>query len=476
MRNPFSSLSVPDPTPALFLVTISAVLVWVVGDAGWLSLLIIAAAIAPFLIYQLFTRPMSSILVLVVAASMPRLFLEIGGIKARPEHIAAGVACLAVPYWWKRNRELITWITADYVVLLYIAANYFCSAFVSVAPGQTIKWATQQLLVILPYFFLRVFLTSYQRFRQALNIMLAVGVAEAILALICFYSNRFFDTTLGMEVDQYGTIPGTFGTQLEANILGSTSAAYLIILLTLYFRERNNKLLLGAAIAYAGLAISLSRAAVLAAAIAVMVLVIYALRTKVTELRLVTKAAFTLLVVTLVLSPTLVSLYNERFSTVDVNDVAADDNTRGRVVTVALAFDDIVEHPILGNGTASFQLHYDAKDLGYGDLDQAGWIGNTEIRVLYDMGVVGLIILGAFVWCLARPAWKMARRENSTELLGLLLSAIVYCIAFQFTEGTLLAFAWVHLGLIGTAIALLKNREHAILERGLLPGAAESRI
>lgn len=470
MRNPSSSLSVPDPTPALFLVTISAVLVWVVGDAGWLSLLIIGAAIAPFLFYQLFTRPMAGIMVLVVAASMPRLYLEIGGVKARPEHIAAGVVCLAIPYWWKRNRGQITWTTADYLLLLYIATNYFCSAFVSIAPGQTIKWATQQLLVILPYFFLRVLLTSYRRFRQALNIMLAVGVAEAILALVCFHSNRFFDTLFGMEQDQYGNIPGTFGTQLEANILGSTSAAYLILLLTLYFKERNNKLLIGAAIAYAGLAISLSRAAVLAAGVAMLVLVVYALRAKITELRVVTRAAFTLLAVTLALAPMLVSLYNERFSTVDVSDVAADDNTRGRLVTTALAFDDILEHPILGSGTASFQLHYDAKDLGYGDLDQAGWIGNTEVRILYDMGAVGVIIFGLFAWYLARPAWKLARREHSIELLGLLLSAIVYCIAFQFTEGTLLAFSWVHLGLIGSGIALLKSGDHAMLERGLLSG------
>jgi len=476
MRNPSRSLSVPDPTPAFFLVTVAAVLVWVVGDAGWLSLLIIAAAIAPFLLYQLFTRPMANIVVLIVAASMPRLFLELGGTKARPEHIAVGLVCLAIPYWWKRSREQTVWITADYLLVLYIAVNYFTSTFMSVAPGQTIRWATQQMLVILPYFFLRVFLTSYQRFRKALNILLVVGVVEAIYALICFHANRFFGTIFGMEVDQYGIIPGTYGTQLEANILGSTSAAYLIMLLTLYFKEKNNKALAGAAIVFAGMAISLSRAAVLAAGMALLVLVVYALRTKITDRRLVTRAALTLIGVTLVLAPTLVSLYNERFSTVDVNDVAADDNTRGRVLTLALAFDDIVEHPVLGNGTASFQLHYDAKDLGYGDLDQAGWIGNTEVRVLYDMGAVGLVVFGLFVWYLARPAWKLATREHSTELLGLLLSGVVYCIAFQFTEGTLLAFAWVHLGLIGCGVALLKGRDHEVVERGLLPGTAESRI
>src|SRR5437588_135243 len=196
MRNPYSSLSVPDPTPAFFLVAIAAVLVWVVGDAGWLSLLIVGVAVAPCVLY---------------------------------------------------------------------------------------------LLVILPYFFLRVFLTSDWRFRKALEIVLLAGVMEAAYALLCFYSNRFFGTTFGMEQDQYGIIPGTYGTQLEANILGSTSAACLVMLLTLYFKERKAKFLAGAAITYAGMAVSLSRAAVLAAGVASLVVILYYWKKKVVTAQMLTR-------------------------------------------------------------------------------------------------------------------------------------------------------------------------------------------
>src|SRR5947209_20597719 len=114
------------------------------------------------------------------------------------------------------------------------------------------------------------------------------------------------------------------------------------------------------------------RAAVLAAGVSLLLLLIYALRSKITTRQVITRAALTLLAVTLVLAPTLISLYNERFSTVDVNNVAADDNTRSRVLTIAIAYDNIVEHPILGTGTASFQLSFEAKDFGYFDLDQPG--------------------------------------------------------------------------------------------------------
>jgi len=38
--------------------------------------------------------------------------------------------------------------------------------------------------------------------------------------------------------------------------------------------------------------------------------------------------------------------------------------------------------------------------------------------------------------------------------MTLMLGALVYSLTFQATEGTLLAFSWVHLGLIGCAVSI----------------------
>jgi hypothetical protein len=35
-----------------------------------------------------------------------------------------------------------------------------------------------------------------------------------------------------------------------------------------------------------------------------------------------------------------------------------------------------------------------------------------------------------------------------------MLGALVYSLTFQATEGTLLAFSWIHLGLIGCAVSI----------------------
>ena len=120
---------------------------------------------------------------------------------------------------------------------------------------------------------------------------------------------------------------------------------------------------------------------------------------------------------------------------------------------VTSAFDEVLKHPLLGGGTSSFQLTFDWQSLGEEWEDQ-GWIGNTEMRVLHDTGIVGLVVFGAFLVSLYRRSRKVLKLESNPELVALLASALVYCVSFQATEGTLLAFSWVHLGLIGCAISI----------------------
>jgi O-antigen ligase len=109
---------------------------------------------------------------------------------------------------------------------------------------------------------------------------------------------------------------------------------------------------------------------------------------------------------------------------------------------------------MLGGGTSSFQLAFDWQSLGE-DWEDQGWIGNTEMRVLHDTGIVGLVVFVAFLVSLYRRSRMVLKLGPNPVLVALLASALVYCISFQATEGTLLAFAWVHLGLIGCAISVL---------------------
>ncbi|HZE80920.1 MAG TPA: O-antigen ligase family protein [Candidatus Polarisedimenticolia bacterium] len=446
-----STASIPNPTPLLFLITATVLLLW--PDASGVTALIVAAAVmAPIAVFWLSYSATGAIIALIMASAVPRLYVEIAGLKARPEHIICGVLCISILVLKKKRRQPVQWIWPDYLLVAYAALNIFSSWFMSIEPRQTIKWAVQQVLVILAYFFLRVLVEDRKELRKAFMVLLAVGSATVAFGILCFYSNRIFGTEVGVTVGQYGDIPATNGLQFEANILGSYSGALSVMMLVTYLYDRRRRFLAGFALAFAGMAISLSRGALGATLIGLLVVALFSVKKRYLTRKLLFSIANATMCALLLVLPAVLPHYTERFSTVDISDPTSDPNTLTRVVQVGSAFDEVLKHPVWGGGTSSFQLAFDWQSLGPEWEDQ-GWIANTEMRVLHDTGVVGLVIFSAFLVSLYRRSRRVLKFESDPELVALLVSAVVFCIAFQATEGTLLAFTWVHLGLIGCAIS-----------------------
>ncbi|MGH9529338.1 MAG: hypothetical protein ACRD2S_05390, partial [Terriglobales bacterium] len=110
------------------------------------------------------------------------------------------------------------------------------------------------------------------------------------------------------------------------------------------------------------------------------------------------------------------------------------------------------------------QLFFDWNDympvMG-GDTDAGGWLGNTPLRVLHDTGIVGLILFLAFLGSLAsaaRKAFRIADSKIKTVLLALSGGLVLYAITFQATEATILAFTWVHLGLLAAIVEIIRRQ------------------
>ena len=460
MNTVSSRASIPNPTPLLFLFagTIAWCLVWIEEPNSpwlWLVLALAACILVPASVSVLAARPSFAVVVLLVAVVMPRFFVSIGALKARPEHIACGLLLLALPFWLRERREPMKWFAPDYLIAGYLGMHIFSSLVMSVSPLQTIKWASQQVLVITAYFLVRVLVVDRAAFRRMFNTLLLVGALEAAYSIICFYSNFVFGTEFGMEIGQYGDIPGTYGTHMEANLLGSTSGACCAMMLGMYLREKKGRFLLGFAVTFAAMAISLSRGALLGTMIG-LALVVFRNR-KYFDRQKVNRLGLAMLGVALTVAPAVLGLWTERISTVDVSDIETDDTTRDRVVVLGLASEGILEHPLLGNGTASFQLQFSSSDLGYGDSGDYGtWIGNTVVRILYDTGLVGFGLFLALIIFLGVRVKKLLKKTPNAALDALTLAFVIYLVAFQFTEGTLLAFPWVHLGLIASGIAVFE--------------------
>jgi O-antigen ligase len=256
-----------------------------------------------------------------------------------------------------------------------------------------------------------------------------------------------------------GNLAATYGLQFEANILGAYSAALAAMMLVMYLKERRRSFLIGFAFCgLLGMAVSLSRAAIGAAAMAVLLAGFIGWRRGLLNRKLVFNVAIASLGVALLVGPFVFQHYMQRFSTVDISDPTSDPNTLTRAVQTISAMDEITRHPVFGGGTASFQLAFDWQNFG-ADWQDQGWIGNTELRVLHDTGAVGLIVFVAFLFSLVHRSWKVLKREFSAELLALLLSGVVYSITFQATEGTLLAFPWVQLGLVACAVSIMGRQQ-----------------
>ena len=462
MKTGSSVASIPNPTPLLFLLTAIALLLW--PDAiGLTAVAVLAVITVPFALYWLAKSPQVAIVALLVAAAVPRIAIAIAGLNARPEHIISGLMIGVIPFLWKKREQPVQWILPDYFVLAYIALNFFSSLFLSVDPSQTGKWAAQQVLAILPYFFLRVLITDRARFRWAFHTLLRVGAITCVYAIIAFYAYIILQTTFGVEVEQYGmesgSVAATYGLQFEANILGAYGAALTVMMLVMYLYERRRRFLMGSIFCgFVAMAVSLSRAAVGATVLVFILTGLIGWRRGLLNRKVMLNVGIASLAALLLVGPFVLQHYTERFSTVDISDPTADPNTLTRAVQTISAVDEIGKHPFFGGGTSSFQLAFDWQNFGLGWQDQ-GWIGNTELRVLHDTGAVGLLVFLAFLFLLTYQSWKVLKYEFSPELLALLLGGVVYSITFQATEGTLLAFPWVQAGLIGCAVSIMGRRE-----------------
>ena len=451
MKTASSSTGIPNPTPFLFFITAAALLIW--PDAwGTTALVTAGAMLVPLCVYWLGESQHAAIIALIAASTIPRLYIELAGLKARPEHIVAGIMCISIIFLNKRRAQPVRWMWPDYALMAYSGLCIFSSVFRSIAPAQTFKWGMQQLLVILPYFFFRVLIEDSTMFRKAFSVLLVAGSVTAAYGILCFYSNLFFGTGLGVSLNQYEDMSAAYGFQYEPNILGSFCGTLCVLMLVMYLYDPRRRFLAGYVIGLAGMAFSLSRAALGATLVACLLVVLVGRSRGLLTKKVVLTLSKTTLYVALVTLPSVFSHYTERFSTVDIADPTADSNTLTRVVQATAASDEILKHPIFGGGVSSFQLAFDWQSLG-SDWEDQGWIGNTELRVLHDTGVVGLAVFIAFLVSLVRKSRKALKQQSNPELVALLVSAVVYCISFQTTEGTILAFPWVHLGLIGCAAA-----------------------
>jgi O-antigen ligase len=434
-------------------------------DVSWLGWVPLAAAA---LVLTATHWPYGAVWVLVGTSVMARFYIEIFGWKARPEHFAAALVASGMVIWLAFSRKRPLWNQVDYWIVAYVGINFISSAGSS-APASTLRWALQSSLAVLPYFLIRILVRDSKTLGKAFKILLAVGVLESAYGILSYVSHQAFGSSFGMEIGQYFVdVAAPYGSMYEPNMFGFYAACSAVMCLALYLFKNDNRTayLVGFLIASLATVLSFSRAALLAFAIAVCWVFWKSRSAARGKSRSMTTIVVAIAII-LAFSASALSVLRERFS--DLYDSGlAEGTTITRLIAMEEALREVPSHPFLGSGTASFNLSFDWASFVPQWAGETTWIGNTPIRVLHDNGLIGLATLvgfGVTVW------WKIRKRLlNGGGAVPLLLAleagTLVYCISFQSTDGSVLAFTWVQLGFLASAAILAESSMQNVVEQG----------
>jgi O-antigen ligase len=431
--------------------------------APWSAVLVGMAAV---LLLTVTRWPYGALWVLIGASAMPRFFVEIFGWHARPEHFAVAIVSLAVGVWlWRHKREMRL-EKLDYWLVAYVVINYASSAFGSSLPSATLRMALMNNLAILPYFLIRLLVRDLETLGRAFRILLSVGIAESAYGILCYVSHHVFGTVAGMDIGFYlGHTAVPHASMFEPNLFGAYTACCAVLFLALYLCEGQHRFgyLVCFLVALLAMVLSFSRGALFAFVVA-LGWVLWgahplkkARRNKLSTFIL----AFGLILV-MAASVTGGGLL-ERFGNLYQQGLG-EGSTTWRLVMIQDALQEVPQHPLLGSGTNSLGLSFDLE----GGAGQGAWVSNVTVRILHDTGILGLTVLVGFLISLWRRIRRGLRGWNSQVpmLIALSAGALLYGISFQVTDGTMLTFCWVDLGLLASAATFMKGPSHNGVARG----------
>jgi O-antigen ligase len=412
------------------------------------------------------------------SATIDRYTLEIAGLHAKAEHIAAlgllavfAVRLLRDP---ARLRSLANWrqiVSWPLVWLVpYVGVTLLSSTLNAPDVESSVVHTALVALAASSAALVYWLADSDQMVKLGVRVLILLGLLEAGFTFAALAVSQF-GLALGTQQGN-GKIVVPHGTLWEPNLLGSYLAASGVLLLSFLFvetgRRRQLALTGGLLLILMALSLSLARASWVGFFVgAGVVALLYFLAGRVGTIPLRVRWARSLLsggaavALTLAFLPTLAPLFFPSTAwgvLVRVNpnwyDPTRDPSVQERVSTTRSALDGIADHPIIGNGAGSYGVTHT------GEGGAPGWISNLELHILYDSGVVGLLVfavgLGLMAWRGLRRVLAPRDEPGATDLrphiIGLLGALAVLLLAFQATEGTWMAFFWVYVGLLASAV------------------------
>ena len=365
------------------------------------------------------------------------------GVNIRPEQIAGLLALLVFASLKLRSsRDLVRQMPDRIELALLI---WFAVALVSIIVAAPNRSDSLKVLALLMLSSLALFLPRRliagrpEELHQVVRWSLLALAFESAYAFLAYFLH-LFGSTFSLGINPAGGHLNAWGTLWEPNVLGAVAGAGAVAWVFLGPRHFKHAWI-GVALCLTACVASFTRAAW----IAVVVVIVLALATPIRrriDLRTLGLGGLgaTLLAAWIFASD---SIGHYTTGSVGVSSsIGNSTDVLGRFYQFAPALTDLRRRPILGGGVDSFGQRHVLAGL-------PEHLGNLELLIVNDTGLLGLLVFAVFVAAIAVAAW---RRRSDMTVLGVAASTLVIAITNQATETLELMITWLIVGLLLAAV------------------------
>jgi hypothetical protein len=355
--------------------------------------------------------------VLIVATFVTRFRIVVGGFHFMPEHVVLAAALLSLALSSRLGR-VYSVLRSPTIMLLGLFIAWATAVSFLQAPDRTASLAIAGWLA-LDWLILVFALAAVDDATTLERVGSAAAVGAAITAIVLWVLSSAGLIAFGTQQETLTGAPAAYGLSYEANILASTLAIWLFLILT---GSRSTRFR-GVALCLLGtaLVLSLTRAAIIGLLLGLAVWAV--LEGKVARRQVLRGllAAVVAIAALSVFAPRVISPLSTKLA------AAASINSgtgQLRVESWKDALGDIhgSGDAILGLGLNSFgQRHLDPTAP---ELDRSYYLGNMPLEIFYDTGLVGVLLLAA-----ALATMRPFRRKRPGRAAGVIVIFIVCSIS-----------------------------------------------
>lgn len=419
-----------------------------VGLATAINPLVGLAFLGPIAAALVLLTPVVAVPLLIVSSALNRVGVTSGDAQIRIEIVVVLLLAVVVG-----NQLAVRTLPARALrspialpLILYLLANVAASLLFAVERTRGLKLDAEILAAVVTYLVAAALLWRHDNLRLAVKTLWIVTTLEAIVGILAMVLFAAHVTAYGVQINE-GGFPMAYGTEWEANIFGSYLLGNFFVLLGDYVNGRRGPLhTLALLIVVIGIGVSMTRTVWMALIVCLILFLLLARRAR----RSTSSLGRVLLAIPVVVILGLIvgsatPLAGRMLDLLNLQSSSAS----GRFVWFNVALQEWKSHPILGNGTGSF--NYNAVP-----GQPHPWLPNLFLLTLHDTGVIGLAALLAAIVVFYRTAWQGIRPENEQALLvaGATAGFTGLMLAFQMTTGFWFAYPW-----IVAAIAIRGSRQ-----------------